>query len=244
MKKILFGLMVVLGLGSLTSCEELQQVAGAILTDGSSDGGLSTNNVISGLKEALVQGTTNGVKVTSLKDGFLGNAAIKILFPPEVQAVKEKLDNVGLSSLTSNLVTKMNRAAEDASASAKPIFVSAITSMTIQDAWSILKGEQNAATTYLKKATSTQLFDAFNPVVEKSLDKVGVFNAWTDVTKAYNTATLLTGGKQVDTDINSYVTNKSIDGLFFMIEKEELAIRKDPAKRVTDILKTVFKQQD
>ena len=116
--------------------------------------------------------------------------------------------------------------------------------MTIQDAWSILKGEPNAATNYLKKTTTTSLVNAFNPVVKNSLDKVGAFNAWKDVTTAYNKATIVTGGSKVETDINAYVTNKAVDGLFYMIEKEELAIRKDPAKRVTDILKKVFARQD
>ena len=243
MKKYLFAIMLSLGVGvSFTSCDELAQVAGDILSDTGS--GLSSTDVANGLKAALEQGTVKGVNVTSLKDGFLKNAAIKILFPPEVQKVQDKLEDVGLGNLTTNLVTKMNRAAEDASKSAKPIFINAVRSMTIQDAWSILKGEPNAATNYLKKTTSNQLFNAFNPTVKNSLDKVGVFGAWKDVTKAYNTATLLTGGEKVDTDINSYVTNKAIDGLFFMIEKEEAAIRKDPAKRVTDLLKKVFAQQD
>ena len=233
--------MMALGINvGFTSCEELQSVAGDILSGNS----LSTTDVATGLKAALEQGTVKGVNVTSIKDGFFKNAAIKILFPPEAQKVQSKLESVGLGNLSNNLVEKMNRAAEDASGKAKDIFINAIRQMTIQDAWSILKGEPNAATNYLKKTTTTSLVNAFNPVVKNSLDKVGAFNAWKDVTTAYNKATIVTGGSKVETDINAYVTNKAVDGLFYMIEKEELAIRKDPAKRVTDILKKVFAAQD
>lgn len=241
MKKFIFALMMALGISvGFTSCEELQSVAGDILSGNS----LSTTDVATGLKAALEQGTVKGVNVTSIKDGFFKNAAIKILFPPEAQKVQSKLESVGLGNLSNNLVEKMNRAAEDASGKAKDIFINAIRQMTIQDAWSILKGEPNAATNYLKKTTTTSLVNAFNPVVKNSLDKVGAFNAWKDVTTAYNKATIVTGGSKVETDINAYVTNKAVDGLFYMIEKEELAIRKDPAKRVTDILKKVFAAQD
>ena len=241
MKKFIFALMMALGISvGFTSCEELQSVAGDILSGNS----LSTTDVATGLKAALEQGTVKGVNVTSIKDGFFKNAAIKILFPPEAQKVQSKLESVGLGNLSNNLVEKMNRAAEDASGKAKDIFINAIRQMTIQDAWSILKGEPNAATNYLKKTTTTSLVNAFNPVVKNSLDKVGAFNAWKDVTTAYNKATIVTGGSKVETDINAYVTNKAVDGLFYMIEKEELAIRKDPAKRVTDILKKVFAAKD
>ena len=243
MKKLLLafgaGLMMV-------SCNtaEITQTVGTILTETTGAKGLSTADVVSGLKEALVLGTNKGTSLVSAKDGFLKNAAIKVLFPPEVQKVQTKLNDIGLGHLSDNLVNKMNSAAEDATKSAAPIFVNAIKSMTVTDAWDILKGEKNAATNYLKKTTSTQLFDAFSPVVNNSLDKVKVLDAWGDVTKAYNTATLFTGGDKVDTDIKSYVTNKAIDGVFHMIAKQELEIRKDPTKRATDLLKKVFAQQD
>ena len=112
--------------------------------------------------------------------------------------------------------------------------------MSVSDGFKILKGEDNAATSYLKKQTSKKLYDIFFPEVKKAIDKVQLTAYWTPLTKTYNKTTMLTGGEKANTDLNKYVTEKAIEGIFHLIEIEEKAIRKDPLQRTTDILKKVF----
>lgn len=137
-------------------------------------------------------------------------------------------------------VLSLNRAAEDAAQSAKPIFVSAIKQMTIEDAWSILKGEDDAATQYLNQTTSAQLKEKFKPVIKASLDKVNATKYYKDLITAYNKVPLV---KKVNPDLDAYATDKATDGLFVMIAKEEKNIRKNPAARTTALLKKVFSQK-
>jgi hypothetical protein len=202
---------------------------------------LTQEDIIKGLKEALVQGTVNGTNLVSATDGYYKNPSIKILFPPEAQKVEQALKDIGLSSLTESLIEKVNRAAEDAAKEATPIFKTAITSMTISDAMNILMGEDTAATAYLRKTTSQELYNAFEPVIVKHLNNRGALNAWTDVITRYNKIPLT---KDVNPSLQNYVTNRAIDGIFQMIAKEEMLIRKDPIARTTDILKRVFAKQD
>lgn len=227
---------------SMMRCDTLQDIVDSALSSGSSgSSGLSNEQIISGLKQALTQGTSNGVKVLAVKDGFFKNAAVKVLFPPEAQKVEKTLRDVGAGQLVDVAVEKLNRAAEDAAVGAKDIFINAIKQMTVKDAMDILMGADNAATSYLRKTTSTQLFSSFNPVIKNSLNKVGASDAWTTVMTNYNKIPFV---EKVNPDLDDYVTNKAMDGVFYMIEKEERLIRKDPVKRVTEILKKVFAMQD
>lgn len=230
----------------LTACtnQQIMNTLGTVLDNGEGGaGGISTMQIIKGLKEALTQGIDKGASQVSVKDGYLKNNAIKILLPDEAKKVANKLRNIpGFNNVEGNLIEKFNRAAENAAKSAKPIFVNAITNMTIQDAKSILMGEDNAATNYLRRTTSTELYDSFSPVVKRSLNRVKGLEYWKDVATTYNQ--LPFNQEKVDSDINDYVTNKAMDGLFSMIEKEEKQIRKDPIQRTTELLKKVFSLQD
>lgn len=202
--------------------------------------GLTNGEVIAGLKEALSVGTERSVKLTSVTDGFYKNELIRIPFPEEAIKVKNTLNDIGMSGLVTDFELTLNRAAEEASSEAVGVFVEAITSMSISDGFAILNGGEGAATKFLMERTTGSLRSRFRPVVERATDKVELTKQWEPLAKAYNTATILTGGNVVDPDLNGYVTDKAIDGLFIMIEKEENKIRKDPVARTTDILKRVF----
>ena len=203
---------------------------------------LSAEDVASGLKEALVVGATKGSNNVSKLDGYLKNPSIKIPFPPDVQKVEDRLRSIGLGKEVDKFVTTLNRGAEEAAKEAKPIFVSAITSMTINDAWNILKGDdEEAATNYLMRTTSDQLRQKFSPVIKRALDKTNATKYYSDIINTYNKIPLV---EKVNPSLEGYATEKAMDGLFFMIAKEELNIRKDPLARTSDLLKKVFKEQD
>ena len=211
--------------------------AGSALSKNSTAGaGLSSDQIVSGLKEALSLGAQKSTDKLSAVDGFFKDAAVKILMPQQVQDVEKKMRMFGMGKLVDNAELSMNRAAEDASKSAAPIFLSAIKQMTVMDALQILRGTDTAATAYLRKTTTTQLTAAFMPVIEASLKKTNAAEYWNKVFSAYNRFS----SKKVDTDINSYVTGKALYGIFYYVAQEEINIRKNPADRVSDILKTVF----
>lgn len=211
--------------------------AGSMLSKNSSMGsGLSTGEIVSGLKEALSLGAEKSTSKLSAPDGFFKDAAVKILLPKQVQDIEKKMRMLGLGKLVDNAELSMNRAAEDAAKSAAPIFLSAIKQMTVPDALNILRGTDTAATSYLRKTTTPQLTTAFMPIIQESLKKTEAAKYWNDVFTAYNRFS----SKPVDTDINSYVTAKALDGIFYYVAQEEVNIRKNPAGRVTDLLKKVF----
>jgi hypothetical protein len=211
--------------------------AGSMLSKTSSGGsGLSTDEIVSGLKEALSLGAEKSTAKLSAPDGFFKDAAVKILLPKQVQDIEKKMRMFGLGKLVDNAELSMNRAAEDAAKSAAPIFLSAIKQMTVTDALNILRGTDTAATGYLRKTTTPQLTSAFMPVIQESLKKTEAAKYWNDVFTAYNRFS----STPVDTDINSYVTSKALDGIFHYVAQEEVNIRQNPAGRVTDILKKVF----
>ncbi|MBV9961362.1 MAG: DUF4197 domain-containing protein [Parafilimonas sp.] len=215
------------------SCEPLQQTAGAFP---SSTNNTEQSKIVEGLKEALTIGTQNSTNKLSAVNGFFADAAVKILMPPEAENVEKTLRQFGLGSLVDKTILSLNRAAEDAATSATPIFVDAIKQMTISDALGILQGGDFAATNYFKQKTTDQLTAAFRPVISKSLDKVDATKYWSDMFSAYNKFS----SKKVPTDLTAYVTQKAIDGIFYEVGLEEQKIRKDPAARVTDLLKQVF----
>jgi len=202
--------------------------------------GLSNQEIVNGLKEALSIGSQNSSNLASKVDGFYKNAAIKIPFPPEAKVMEQRLRGIGMGHQVDNFILALNRAAEDAAKSAAPVFKSAVTGMTISDGMSILKGGDNAATNFLKNATSLELKSRFKPIISQSLQKVSITQYWTPLVNAYNRIPMV---EKKNPDLNEYVTQKGLEGLFFLVSQEELKIRKDPAARVTDLLKKVFSKQ-
>ena len=207
------------------------------VTGNNSGTGLSSDEIIGGLKQALQVGAQNATSKISVADGFFGNALIKILMPPDAKKVENKLRSLGMGDQVDKAILSMNRGAEDASQKALPIFADAIKNITIQDGMGLLKGNKDAATQYLKNKTSQALYTAFLPVIKESLEKVGATKYWTDVFKTYNEIPFT---EKVNTDLPDYVTHKALDGVFTYIAQEESKIRADPAARVTDLLKKVF----
>ncbi|MCO4292500.1 DUF4197 domain-containing protein [Solitalea sp. MAHUQ-68] len=228
---------------TITSCDSqsLLKQAADIYKQTTANGQLTNTDVASGLKQALNKGIDTAIAQVAKPDGFFKDQAVKILLPAELQKVDKTLRSIGMSSLADEGLKLMNRAAEDAAGKAKNIFVNAIKQMTFQDAFSILMGEKNAATQYLKKTTTTQLYSEFNPVIKNSLDVVGATKIWGQIISKYNQLPMVS---KVNPDLADYVTNKAMDGVFYKVEKEELAIRKDPVNRTTDLLKKVFAKQD
>jgi len=200
-------------------------------------GSFTQKEAADAIKEGLSKGTGNAVNLVAIKDGYLKNPEIKIPFPPEFKTVETKLRAAGFGKNVDKVIFSINRAAEDAGKEAKPIFINAITSLTITDAINIVKGQDNAATSYLKKTSSSELNNKFKPSIKTSLDKVGATKYWSETIKLYNKLPLV---KKINPDLAQYVTGKAIDGLFLMVAKEELKIRKDPLSRTTDLLKKVF----
>jgi hypothetical protein len=210
---------------------------GSTSNSSTSSSNLSSSDIATGLKDALKIGAQNASNKLSVTNGFLGNQAIKILMPPEVAKVEKALRGVGMGKIVDEAITKLNRAAEDAAKSAAPIFVNAITSMSITDAVGILKGGDNAATNYLQRVTTSALTNTFRPTINNSLNKVGAADAWNKVFSTYNK---LPRVNKVNSDLAGYVTEKALYGMFYTIAQEEAKIRKDPAAQVTSILQKVF----
>ncbi len=204
-------------------------------------GSLTNSEIASGLKEALRIGISKGSDQASAKDGYYKNALIKILMPPEAQKVESALRKIGLGKQVDQFILSLNRSAEDAAKEAKPIFLNALTSMTIQDAVGILRGEKNAATQYLKRTTSDQLMAAFTPVIDSTLKKNNATRYYGDLVRTYNKLPIAT--KKIDPDLTNYAATKATDGIFTLVEQEEIRIRENPAARVNDLLKKVFGQQ-
>jgi len=199
---------------------------------------LSNSEIASGLKEALEVGASNSSELASAKGGFNNNNLIRIPFPAEAEKMKSTLINVGLKLQVKQFEESLNFAAEEASKFAKEIFIIAVKNMTITDAFKILKGEDNAAAIYLKKQTSKELYKKFKPVVKKAIEKVHVTKYWDQLSGRYNALPMT---NKVTPDIEDYVTNKTIDGLFVLIAKEEKNIRNNPDARVSELLQKVFK---
>lgn len=236
----------------LSSCAELMQIAQQTLNEGQP---LTQTEIIAGLKEALVVGTGKSVDILGVTDGYYKDELVKIFLPPEADIIVDNIGRIpGGDQLLEDVLLRINRAAEDAVSEAKPIFVSSITGMTINDAVGILRGEDNAATQYLHRTTYDQLFALYRPKIQTSLDKKLVGNistaqSWNTLTSKWNevAATFvgqLAGLKPVNTQLDDYLTGKALDGLFLKIEKEEKLIREDPLARVSNLLKRVFGSLD
>lgn len=219
-----------------TSGSSVKSSVNKLLNKARGTGGLTNDEIVAGLKEALTVGTQRGTDKISAVDGFFKNAALKILMPAEAKKVEETLRGFGMGKQVDQAILAMNRAAEDAAKSAAPIFINAVKGMSIQDAVGILKGGDNAATNYLKSKTTSELTAAFRPVIEKSLQKVDATKYWNAVFTNYNRMSK----DKVNTDLPTYVTEKALTGIFTQLAEEEKTIRKNPAARTTEILKKVF----
>ncbi|WP_428658309.1 DUF4197 domain-containing protein [Runella sp.] len=213
--------------------------AGQVLNN-QSVGNLSNDEIVQGLKEALKVGISNGASQASALDGYFKNNLIKLAFPPDVQRVETKLRQIGLGGEVDKFILSLNRAAEDAAKKSKPVFVKAITSMTIQDAVGILRGDSTAATQYLRKSTNQELYNQFFPVVDSTLKLNNATKYYADLVNTYNKLPLV---QKVNPDLKQYATQKAIDGLFVLVAQEERKIRKDPVARVNDVLQKVFGQK-
>jgi hypothetical protein len=200
----------------------------------------TTDQVVAGLKEALIKGISVGADQASGTDGFFKNQQIKIPFPPDVKRVEHRLRQIGLGHEIDRFVETLNHGAETAAREAKPIFISAIEQMTFDDAWGILKGQNDAATQYLKRTTTSQLKAKFKPVIQNSLDQVEATKYYSDIVNTYNKIPLVS---KVNPDLNEYATDLAMQGLFLMIAQEEKKIRENPLERTTDLLKRVFEYQ-
>jgi hypothetical protein len=198
---------------------------------------LTNDEIIRGLKEALNVGSKNASSSASKIDGFFKNAVIKIPFPPEVKEVETKLRSIGMGKQVDEFILTINRAAEEAAKQSANVFMNAVTSMTINDGLSILKGADTAATSYLRRTTGVQLHDKFKPVIKNATQKVEVTKYWNPLVTTYNALPFV---KKVNPDLDEYITQRGLYGLFFLVSQEEVKIRKDPAARVTEILKRVF----
>ena len=250
MKKILI-LCIIAALSALTSCDILTRVAG---TASGSDTPLTSQQVGQGLKEALLSGADFAVSQLNKTDGYYLDPLMKIALPPQTAEVVNHMKSVpGLDKLIEDLIIQINRSAEDAAAQAKPIFRNAITSMTIADAWGILKGADTAATYYLKEKTFTQLTGLYRPVINNSLDKplvagVSANKTWNEVTSKWNkfagsVAGRLLGVSKVEVPLDEYVTTQALKGLFLKVEDQEKKIRTDINARTSDLMRKVFAQQ-
>jgi hypothetical protein len=218
------------------SPQDLQNVLGG-------GGALSNEEVVSGLKEALRVGTQRGVAKASSEDGFWNDTRIRIPFPPEAIAVRNTLMDLGMNKAVEDFETAMNKAAELAAREAGNVFFQAVNGMTIQDGFAILQGGERAATDFLQDRTRGTLRERFKPIVERATSQVTLGNYWQPLASAYNTAATFTGRPAVDPDLDGYVTERALDGLFLLLAEEERRIRVDPMARTTAILQRVFGQQ-
>ncbi len=208
--------------------------AGKVLTGSTKP---TDQEVIGGLKDALIHGSRNAGNLASKVDGYYKNPAIFIPFPPEVKMVENRVRQMGMGPVVDDFVRTLNRAAEEAAKEAAPIFIDAVKQMTIQDGWGILRGNERAATDYLNSKTNTQLYAMFKPVVERATNKVQLTKHWDPIITTYNKIPLV---QKVNPDLNDYTTRKAIEGLFFLVAKEEEKIRRDPGARVTELMRKVF----
>ena len=198
---------------------------------------LTNTEVIAGLKQALEIGTDNAAGLASRVNGYYGNPLIRIPFPEEAEIVKTTMEKIGFKSQIDKFVKTMNRAAEEAAKKAAPIFIDAIKQMTIKDGFQILNGPDDAATQYLDRKTHSKLFVAFRPVVQDAIEKVGVTSVWKPIITEYNQLPFV---DKKNPNLEDYITDRAIGGLFVLLADEEKNIREDPAARVTELLRRVF----
>jgi hypothetical protein len=222
---------------SSTMGNAIESLGGLLGGSSSSSGSMTNELAANGLKQALSVGTDLAANNLGQIDGFLANAAVKILFPPEARKVESTLRSVGMGSVCDQVITSVNRAAEAAVVEAKPIFVEAIKQMTITDAINILTGDKDAATQYLQRTSGQVLITKFEPIIQSNLQKANATKYWSDAIKAYNAVPFV---QRMNPNLSQYVTQKATDGIFLMVAIEEGKIRENPAQRVGSVLQDVF----
>jgi hypothetical protein len=216
---------------------------------------LTEDEVISGLKEALITGAKNSAGILGAEDGYFGDLTVKILLPDEAKVITDNLSKIpGGDKLIQDVVLRINRSAEDAAREAAPIFTGSIKQMTVRDAFNILNGTDNAATQYLKQTTFNELYALYKPKIAASTEKkiagsLSAKESWNTLTGKWNAlansmAGKLANLKPVNTDLDDYLTRKALDGMFLKVEIEEHKIRKDVSARVSPILQRVFGSLD
>jgi hypothetical protein len=220
------------------TAQQIQDSVGAVL-GGYSDP--TESEAAQGIRDALSIGITKGMGLLSQTDGFLGNDLVRIPWPEQAETIKNALLKLGMQKQVDNVTTSLNRAAEKASGVAIDVFVQAIKQMTVQDALQIVLGGNGAGTAYLKRTTTPLLTEKFRPIIDNSLGQVNATKYWTEATTIYNRVPFV---KPVNTDLTGYVTERALEGVFKMVEKEENNIRANPLQRTTDILKKVFGYAD
>lgn len=215
----------------------MDSITGEVLPHSSS---IDNNVIVKGLKEALATGTENAVKAVAKSDGYLGNQSIKILLPEKIQNIANVVGELGYQAEVDAVIKSMNRAAESAAPKAANVLGDAIRQMSVDDAKGILNGGNTAATKYFEKTARKKLFDAFKPSIKKSMEQVGTVKSYENMIGKYADNPLMSIVGTPSVDLDSYVTNKALDGLFVMVGNEEKKIRTNPAAQTTDILKKVF----
>ncbi len=198
---------------------------------------LTSQEIIDGLKQALSIGSQNAGSTASKTDGYFRNTRIKIPFPPEAKKMESQLRSLGMNKQVDDFILTINRAAEEAAKQAAPVFMDAVKGMTINDGLSILNGNDSAATNYLRQKTSLALHNRFKPIILAAIQKVEVTKYWNPLITTYNKIPLV---DKMNPDLDEYITQRALSGLFLLVAQEETKIRKDPAARVTDLLKKVF----
>jgi outer membrane murein-binding lipoprotein Lpp len=238
---------VILALLVLTGCAELLKTLETV----SAVKQLTEADIVGGLKEALTVGARNAAERLASQDGYWGDPSVRIPLPDEAKVIVDNITKIpGGQQLIDNVMLSINRAAEDAAREAAPIFVNSVTQMTITDGYNILHGADNAATEYLRRTTRNDLYALYKPKISASTAKeivagVSAQESWTTLTDKWNTvansvAGRLAGFRPVNTNLDDFLTNKALDGVFLKIEGEELRIRKEVGARVTPLLRKVF----
>ncbi len=240
MKRLLLitGALVAFMTSSVTAQDIKGAVTGAMKSMGGGTSAGSGGEVAAGLKEALAKGVGNAVQTLSKSNGYFGDGAVKILMPGKMQQAAEILSKAGYQKEVDDFILSMNRSAEQAAPKAKPIFEDAIKNMSFEDAQKILNGGQTSATDYFKAKTSSQLAQAFKPVISDSMNQAGVTRSYKALTDRYTS--MVPFAKMDALDLDAYVSQKAVDGLFVKVGQEEANIRTNPAARTTDLLKKVF----
>ncbi len=211
-----------------------------LLRDIMSSGPLDESTVAAGLKDALKVGAERAVDRTSITDGFWGNQIIRLVMPPEFEEVTNALRGIGFTSQVDNFELAMNRAAEAAAGEATEVFWTAVTQMSIADAFAILNGHETAATEYFQDRTTQELRSRFTPIVQTKMGQTGVYTTYKDITDLYNRIPFVT---KPALDLDAYITDKTLSGMFTILGDEEKRIREDPAARTTELLRKVFAKQ-
>jgi hypothetical protein len=230
MKKIFCPLIFVLVL--LSSCDTISQLP---IKTGN---GVTEAEAGEGIKQALSQGLVNAVLRLNKEDGFFKDAIYKVLLPPDAKKIENTLRDLGFKNMVDNAILQINRAAEDAAGTAKPIFIDAVKSMTVSDAIGLIKNGDTSATHFFRIKTTDKLIAAFLPVIKGSLDKLDATRLYGDLVNKYNN--LPTTFKKLNPDLPGYVTDRATYALFDLVAKEEQNIRQNVAARTTDLLKKVF----